>query len=167
MLEELTFAITRDVVLFALALYAAVLSTFNWRQAVRRDRRSINVSMGTAIPTYPNGELGPPFAQIKVTNSGQRPVTVTTIALRLPDGKRMSPTSSYNMPGMKDTTLPATLTDGQTATLYMSYFDIGSSLLDAGRRKSLKVVPYAEDTVGSEYPGEAWDIDPADFRDRR
>jgi hypothetical protein len=35
------FSVIKDVVLFVIAIYGAVLSTFNWRQAVRKERREI------------------------------------------------------------------------------------------------------------------------------
>jgi hypothetical protein len=41
-------------VLSAVALYGAIVSTFNYVQAARKDRRDVFVQATTAIPTYGN-----------------------------------------------------------------------------------------------------------------
>lgn len=103
------FLEVKDVVLFGLAIYAAALSTFNWRQAVRRDRREVLVKFTTAIPTFPDGSLGPAFASLEAVNLGQRPVTIKFLSLELPGGGRMMPIAKSPFPGLADTTLPVTL----------------------------------------------------------
>jgi hypothetical protein len=51
---RVTFAIIKDVALFVLALYGAALSTFNWRQAVRKERRNIKVKEETFSQKAPS-----------------------------------------------------------------------------------------------------------------
>ena len=45
-----TFSIVKDALLALLAIYGAVLSTFNWRQAVKKERRAIRVEFSTPVP---------------------------------------------------------------------------------------------------------------------
>ncbi|HZP76416.1 MAG TPA: hypothetical protein VFB45_09770 [Pseudolabrys sp.] len=104
----------KDIVLFLVALYGAALSTFNWRQAVRKDRRQVKVQASTAMPTY-GASLGPPFAKIEAINAGQRVVNVEKITFELPNGTRLYPMSADQFPGQPDTRFPATLADGQNA----------------------------------------------------
>jgi len=66
-------AAARDVILFALAIYGALLSTFNLLQARRRDKRSIVVTVSSAIPGYDNGSLGQAFAKVEAVNAGHGP----------------------------------------------------------------------------------------------
>jgi hypothetical protein len=155
--------IIKDVVLFLVALYGAALSTFNWRQAVRKDRREITITATTAMPTYPNGELGSPFAKLEAINTGHRPVTVTTITFELPTGGRLFSMKTAGIPGLPNTPLPATLSDGQTAFLMIPYADIGAALLHNGKIGTIKLTPVCVDTANNVYRGEAWEVDPQEF----
>ena len=162
-MEEWPTYSIKDVLLFLLAVYGAVLSTFNWRQAVRREKRTINVKMSTAMPTFEDGHVGPCFAMIEATNSGHRTVTITTLALELPTGARMFATTPNSFPGRPDTALPANLSDGQSAYLYLSYQDIAGALIQSGRNERTKVIPVCEDSVGGVYKGNPWEVDPDEF----
>jgi hypothetical protein len=159
----MTFSTLKDVVLFLLAIYGAVLSTFNWRQSVRRDRRTVTVSLSTALPAYNDGRLGQAFARLQATNHGHRTVTITTLTIELPTGGRLFPTTASEFPGMSDTPLPAPLSDGQSAHLFLSYRDIAAALIQSGRTEKVTLVPVCEDSVGGIYEGEPWEVDPGEF----
>lgn len=152
----------KDVVLFVLAVYASILSTVNFRQTLQRDRRSIKVSLTTAMPTY-GSKLGPPFVRIQATNSGHHVVSVTTLTLELPDGKRLMPFAGNSLPGVPDTPLPVSLAEGERAFLHISYADVGGALIEAGLKQKMKLTPVCEDSVGGEYRGKSWTIDPVEF----
>jgi hypothetical protein len=115
-------SVVKDGLLALLAIYGAILSTFNWRQASRKDRRELIVCASTAVPPYATGVLGKALAKIEATNTGYRAVTVKTLAFELPNRNRMF-TRPNAIPGLSDTALPATLVDGQPAHVYMSYGD--------------------------------------------
>lgn len=155
------WGIAKDVGLLLLALYGAILSTFNWRQALKKERRQIKVSLTTAIPTD-GPKLGPTLAVVEATNLGQRPVHIVLLALQLEDGRRIFPIVSHAPPGLADTKLPITLADGETARRYFSYQGIGEALSGEVPRK-LKLWPVCEDSAKSTYKGEPWDVDPAEF----
>lgn len=155
------FPVAKDIATFVLALYAAVLSTFNWRQASRKDRRAIRVAVSTAMP-YIGGWRGS-YIRIEATNAGHRPVTVTMLTLEVPSGGRIVKFSPRTLPGMDDTTLPVTLTDGQTAFRYLSYADIGYALIESGRPEKIKLTPVCDDSVGATHRGEAFEIDPHEY----
>jgi hypothetical protein len=158
----MTFTITKEGVLFALAIYAAILSTWNWISAIRKDRRAVRVTVGTKMPVA-DGNAGAAWAHIEVTNIGQRPVTITMIAFEVEDHGRMFNLQSAGHPGMKDTALPITLADGQTARLHQAYADIGQALMTRGLTGNSKITPICEDSAGGIHRGEAWDVDPNEF----
>jgi hypothetical protein len=78
----LTWSVIKDGLLFLLALWGAALSTFNWWQAVRKERREIKITASTVMLTYPTGHLGEPFAIIEATNIGHRAVMVTNLPMK-------------------------------------------------------------------------------------
>jgi hypothetical protein len=148
-------------VLSAVALYGAILSTFNYVQAARKDRRDVFVQATTAIPTYGN-TLGNCLAKVEAINAGHRAVTVSNLAFELPGGKRLFPMGSGVL-GMDDTRMPAGLSDGEAAHSYVSYGDIEDALLGHGRIEKARLTPICTDSLGTVHRGKPWEIDPCEF----
>ncbi len=159
---ETWFPVVRDVALFVIAIYGAALSTFNWRQAARKDRREITVSASTAIPTCGN-QLGAPYAKLEAVNTGHRVVTVKTLTFETPSGARLAPMQVDRFPGMPDTRLPVSLSDGQSAHMLLPYSDIAEALFGNGQSGKTKLTPVCVDSADNVYRGEAWDVDPREF----
>ena len=160
--DWLTFPVVKDVLLALLALYGAALSTFNYCQSVRKERRTIEVNLSSVAPTYDDGNVGQCFAKVEATNAGHRAVTVRSLRLELATGAHLISLSD-GIPGMPDTPLPATLADGQSAHKLLSYQGIAAALVQTGRTKKTKVTPVCEDSVGGIYKGKPWEVDPAEF----
>jgi len=159
---ETWFPVVRDVVLFMLAIYGAALSTFNWRQAAKKDRREITVSASTAMPTY-GSQLGAPYAKLEAVNTGHRVATVKTLTLETSSGARLAPMQVDRFPGMPDTRLPVSLSDGQSAHVLLPYSDIAEALMGNGQTGKIKLTPICVDSADNVYRGETWDIDPREF----
>jgi hypothetical protein len=156
------WTLLKDVVLFGIAIYGAVQSTFNWRQALRRDTRHVTMTASSLMPTY-GGQLGAPFAKLEAVNTGQRAVTIKTMAFQLPNRSRIFPMERNLFPMMADTDLPATLTDGQSYHLIIPYAEIANGLLHKGYTKKIKLTPVGVDSADNVYEGEPWDVDPHKF----
>ena len=161
-MSEGLFSSVKDVVIFVLAIYGAVLSTFNLTQAVRKERRRVSVRHSTVMPTY-GSTLGRCYVKIEAVNVGHRPVTIKTLTLELESGAKLFPFQSDQLPGLPDTRLPAVLSDGQTAHLMIPYAEIASALVSAGCAGKTPLTPYCEDTIGNTYRGEVWQADPAEL----
>jgi hypothetical protein len=159
---ETWFPVVRDVVLFVIAIYGAALSTFNWRQALKRDRREITVTASSAMPTY-GDQLGAPYAKLEAVNTGHRVVTVKTLTFETPSGARLAPMLTDRFPGMPDTRLPVSLSDGQSAHLLLPYSDIAEALMANGQTGKVKLTPVCVDSAENVYRGKAWDVDPREF----
>jgi hypothetical protein len=153
------WAIVKDGVLFLIAVYGAALSTFNWRQAVKKDKRQITVSISTVMPSYGN-RLGNAYAKVEAINTGQRVVTIKTISIELPTGARLFAMAAGGIPAIPDTPLPISLSDGQTAFLMMAYEEIGNALLESGRSTKTELKPVCVDTADNVYHGKPWQVDP-------
>jgi hypothetical protein len=155
------WSIAKDVLLALLGLYGAVLSTVNYIQSVRKERRALVVTVSTAMPTY-GSTLGDCFAKIEAINPGHRAVTASTLCLELAGGQRLFSMGSA-LPGISDTQLPVSLSDGQSAHLFMSYKDIGNALMSRGHTQKTKLTPICVDSLGNVYKGEPWNVDPHEF----
>src|SRR5208283_4028744 len=153
----------KDVGTFLLALNGAALSTFNWLQAVKKDRRQVSVSISTLVPTYSNGSLGEPYAQIKVVNKGHRQVTIESITLELPNNQRLHNFSSSDIIENQSTSLPVSLADGQVATKIFSYEGIAIAIGRYGNLSPVILKPVCVDSVGGAYYGDPWRVNPREL----
>lgn len=156
------FEIWRDVLLLMLGLFGAGLSLFNYIDARRRDQRSVKVTMSSAIPAFDNGVLGATFIRISVTNTGVRPINIVSLGLQLKNGSRLASLAMDQMPGVNDSRFPVTLVDGEQASVFMMYRDIGLAVSDRGIT-GVEVIPVAEDSTGAFYRGKSWKIDPVEW----
>jgi hypothetical protein len=129
---------------------------------VKKDRRQIAVSASTAMPTYGN-QLGGPHAKLVAVNTGHRVVTVKALTFETPSGSRLAPMQADRFPGMPDTRLPASLSDGQSAQLLPPYSDIAEALMANGQTGKMKLTPICVDSADNVYRGKAWDVDPPEF----
>jgi hypothetical protein len=112
----------------------------------------------TAIPTDGRGRLGPCYACIEATNVGHRVVNVTGIHFQLEDGRNLVQMINENPPGFRDTQLPATLSDGESAKVYMAYRDLAAAFQDS--HCSTKVFPVRNDSAGGVHKGKPWVANP-------
>jgi hypothetical protein len=158
----MTFTITKDGVLFTLAIYGAVLSTWNLVKAILKDRRAVRVTVGSKIPVF-NGQFGTAWAHIEATNIGQRPVTISMIALEVEGGGRLFDMQNASYPGMENTALPITLADGQTARLHLACADIAQALISKALTGKSKITPVCEDTAGGIHRGKPWNVNPSEL----
>jgi hypothetical protein len=159
------WSVAKDVLTAGAAIYGAALSSLNWWNARKKDRRAVLVTMDTAMPTYPDGSLGPPFARIQVVNTGHRVIRVESLSIEIPgSNRRIVPTAFNNFVGMPDTPLPVSLEDGETAHLMMSYDDVANGLEHAGLDGEIGLVPLCRDSVGGSYRGEPWKVSALELR---
>jgi hypothetical protein len=153
-------SVAKDIVLAVIALYGASLATMNYFTMKKKDQRQVKVTTSTLVPTSGITE-GVAYLRLQATNVGQRSVTVSSLYLELEGGGAMHPTSMGTLPGVRDTQLPATLADGQSAFWVMPYEDVYGSLAESGRNGVVKATPVCQDSSGTSYRGEVITIDPS------
>jgi len=161
MFERISVGVAKDAVLSGVALYGAALSTFNYVQAARKDRRNVFVQATTAIPTYGN-RLGNCLAKVEAINAGHRVVTVSNLAFELPGGKRLFQMGP-GISGMEDSRPPTSLSDGEAAHWHISYRDIGDALLSHGHIEKTRLTPICIDSIGAVHKGKPWEVDPGEM----
>jgi hypothetical protein len=157
-MEDGHLTAAKDLGLLALALYGAILSTINWRQAARRDAAQIKVVAGM-MPAQ-GSQVAPPYARVEAINVGQRSVAIDILTLELPSGARMFTPYRSGIAGLESTRLPATLNDGETARYIVSCEEIGQALRSHGLGRGTRLTPVCVDTAGRVYRGKPWEVDP-------
>ncbi len=98
------------IVTALVAVYAAILSTFNLIWNLWRVRRRLKVTLTIGATPY-GPEIGQPSVLLCAVNPGSRAVTVSEFGLRLPKGKELVGLKSSFQ---HDSSLPHELVDGGT-----------------------------------------------------
>lgn len=101
--------------------------------------------------------------KIEAVNAGHRTVTITAISVQLPNKTRLWSIMPTAMPAFPDSTLPAQLNEGDVAHKTLPYSAVGEALIRQGFKEKIRITPVCEDTLGSHYYGEPWDIDPREW----
>ncbi len=164
MQEGSSFAFWKDAILLGIAVYAALLSTFNLWLAFRKDKRTLRVKIAFQYPIFTNGELAPALIEVRATNHGHRGVMVTHIALELPNKSRLWPNEHREHNGfVQDTKLPITLSDGESASAFYSCRAVGAALLKMGTQNKINVIPVCDSSTGGTHKGPSCEVDPAEW----
>ncbi len=164
LLPEIDWASLKDLALFALAIYAALLSTINWRRA--QNNEELEEFRGSKIIVSAGSLLvfrGPAYAQVTAVNAGNDPVTVMLLTFEAPGGARLKLFDQGEAPGKPDTTLPVTLNEGQSAKMTVPYRDIAQALHNNDQVGVVNVTPICVDTTGAVYRGEPWEVNITQF----
>ena len=154
------FIETKDLVLFGLALYGAVLSSVTVAQALLRNRRRLKV---TCVVSYYSGPgIFDPYLHIEAVNTGTRPVTVTNISYKLPNGNFMMalPNHYDDVQLRANTPLPATLADGESAKMMISLTKVKEGLREQKLKGDVALLPRVGDSAGRTHEGKAFHLDP-------
>lgn len=144
-----------------LALYGAGLSTYNTWSARREkalvEKRVLRVTVARGFPVYDDGIDRGDLVIVTATNVGQRTVIAKSIELQLPDGHHYPKVER----GPHDSQLPATLKDGESASIYYSLPQLQQALYRHYEREDpVVLVPVCTDSVGNRHTGESIEIRP-------
>lgn len=148
----MSFSIVKDIVLAVLAVYGAILSTINFRQASLKDKRRVQVKLSTGIPTFDNGSIGNAYFKIEAVNIGHRSVTMTSLSF-LVKGRHMAPIQDDKFEASQNSIFPTKLADGESAQILMAYRDVGESLIAQFGRDEIEITPFCEESTGNKYIG--------------
>ena len=156
--QKLTGDDIRGWIALALGAAGTALSVYNMILAKKKDRRQLEISAGTSMIVMDNGDWGPDFLTIKATNTGTRPVTVTSLSIELPNGGSLLSLHKPTILGVQDSPLPMTLSDGQSAEVHFFRPDVISQLKKAHKHGASRSKPFAQDSAGKRHYGEPLNI---------
>ncbi len=130
-----------DLILLVIAAWGAILSSYLGIRELRKERRQIRVFLDHI-------EWVDRFQMI-VVNTGHRPVTIVTVAVRpinelAPSENR--PIYPSNEDGQNSPSLPVLLNDGESISFLMP-----EHVVNVIYSKDLKFVAYARDAESKEY----------------
>lgn len=79
------------IIVAAVAVFGAVLSTLNFVAQRRSGRTAVKVTVSNSFFTY---AVGPPISelmlQLSAANTGERPVVLSSFGFKLPDDRKLA-----------------------------------------------------------------------------
>lgn len=148
--------LTLGIVVAAVAVYGAVLSTMTYR-AQHRDRRAkVRVRVSNGFPVF-GDHIGDPQLQLEATNTGGRPVVLEAAGFRLP---RNGETLALISPSLRTfPEFPCELPPHRSGMFAEDMSDIAGSLARHGYVGRVRLVGFFRDQEDNEYLAKPWDFD--------
>ncbi len=140
------------IVTAAIAVYGALLSSYNAFVARRQNTRQITVTVNHGfLPTGP--ELGDPMLLIGAANLGHRAVTLVSVGLLLPDKQQLVLTSPEGT-----VQLPHHLTEGTSCKHWIPAAEIKRQLSSSRFSGTVMVRGFYLDALGKRHLSELFEI---------
>ncbi len=142
------------IVVAAVAVYGAILSTMTFR-AQRRDRRaSVRVKVTNGLPAFAD-RLGNVQLLLEATNTGERPVVLEAAGYKLPNGDSLAliAPSLRTLPQF-----PCELSPHRSGMVAEYMYDIAGSLAQAGYVGRVPLLGFVRDQEDNEYSSKPWDF---------
>jgi hypothetical protein len=137
----------------AIALYGAGLSTYNAIIARKQSTRQIVVSISYGWLTF-GPVLGEDMIFVTAANTGHRPVTLSSMGLRMPDGR-----SLVNLEQQGSVQLPHHLNEGTSVTHWMPLQGVKESLRRSGAFGKVEIFAYYNDAVSTTHKSKPFPIE--------
>jgi len=132
------------------ALYGAILSSYN-ALAARKEKRPqvrVSVSFGVKVCGSPliGGEAGPPLLFVEASNPGRRTVTLSSLGLLLAKKRQL-----FLDPHSEGMPFPYDLEPGKSYRMWVAASRLASWLKQEGLQGKVKLVGFYDDAVGNRY----------------
>jgi hypothetical protein len=142
-----------QIVTAAVAVYAALLSTITVLQRWREKKVQIKVRLTHGFVTGNHG-LGPPQVIVSVHNEGDRPVYLTNVTIRLPDGAKLFMPGGHN----SSIPMPCELTHGRNVTCWFTTDDVAEALRERRFTGTVQIQGVAHDGMNREHRSKPHDF---------
>ncbi|MGA2158668.1 MAG: hypothetical protein ABSG90_05580 [Dehalococcoidia bacterium] len=147
---EISWAQIAQIVIAIVALYGAVISTYNLVIARSKGKRKIKVQLsygyfiaGASVVTYPTYSDLSTHLIVGIVNIGFRPVTVKQLHFTLP---KHNEKLMVRRP-QSHVELPHEFTEGEACTFWIELGDIVGGIYSLGYEKPMKLAISALDTT--------------------
>lgn len=149
----LRFQINWADVTAVVAVYGAVLSTWNAVSKHLESSRRIKVDVGQGFGVY-GASLGPASLVVTARNVGKVSSTLVHGGLLLPDNRQL-----YLPQPVGDAQLPLELSAGKSCRLLFECKDLAGAVADKGYSGTIKLVGFYRDAVDKTYKSKSIEFD--------
>lgn len=147
-----TNVIWPTIVTAVVAVYGALLSTYNLYVSLREKRRKVSITFSEGLLTYSSGVLDEVMLFITISNPGFRSVSINAPYIKLPDNKTVVfPDPASNV------SFPHELKEGKSCMLWTGRDNLAGMLLQKGYAGQIRLLAEVKDETGEVYSSKkAW-----------
>ena len=139
------------------AVYAAILSTYNLYVSREERKREVKVKLSFAFPVY-GPRLGEDSLMVTVSNPGNRSVSLGGVGILLPN--RMQVVLFPDLTN-SDFQLPFELTGGNSCKVWTGVEGLAETVRNEGFSGQVKLVGFCRDRIGTTYKSKPYKFDTA------
>jgi hypothetical protein len=143
-----------SIITLCIAVYGALLSTYQWIDSVLARKRTIKIEIAKAALAHRVGPLQP-YIVITIRNPGNRSVTINQPIVQIPDKSQVI---FHN--AIYETTFPHTIEDGKCCRVLINPQELEDSLIAKGYNRKCKIRATVTDALGKKYRSGAFVVDP-------
>ena len=138
-----------QVAIAVVAAYAAIIATLSLYLGWRGGRRRLKVTLSYGIYGSPGSWASPTQLVYSAANTGSTSVRVNSVALLLPNGRKLIPTNYQGGP------VPNTILPGHSLDIYEDVSQVEVALRREGLTGKLRVKAAFNDATGKIYRSKA------------
>jgi hypothetical protein len=131
-----------SIVTGIVAVYGALLSTWNAIASHREKRRHVIVEAAYGFETY-GPEIGPTSIILTARNKGYQPISLTSAGIRLPDGR-----DAVYLRQSGDARFPHELEGGKSCTICIPMQSVAGQFKQEGLSGTIRLSGYFRDALG-------------------
>jgi len=154
---QINWTVVTAVVTAVVAVYGAILSTWNAVSRRLESSRRIRVEVSQGFPTY-GANLGPACIVVTASNIGRIPVTLVHGGLLLPDNRQ-----TFVREPIGDVQFPQELESGKSCRMFMESRELAGTITRASFTGKVKIVGFYRDAIGTTYKSKAFEFDVEDW----
>ncbi len=149
------------IVVAAVAVFGAVLSTLNFRAQRSHRLAGIKLKVSNGFPVY-GPRLGDLQLQLDAINTGDRSVVISSFGFKLPDGDKRLYLIDPTFKSVQ--ALPHELPPHRNCLVGEDMRIIASNLAREGYLGTVRLVGFCTDQEGNEFLGQPWDFNVNEWR---
>lgn len=140
-----------EIITIIIAIYGAILSTFNRITQWRNNMFRVNVKIKWGAMPQPSGDLGKAMIFLIATNPGQRVVTISSYGFIAPDNNNLF------FPYRKTTlNFPYELTPGKSCEEIFMAGEFAKDLKHMGYTGEIELIGFYGDELDRTYKSKPW-----------
>ena len=124
------------------AIYGAILSTYNFVSKIREKKRRIKVNFSFGFLTGVSGQLSPDMLLLTAVNTGYRPIILNSVGFILPNNK----TAVIPIP-LSNVNFPYELKEGKDCLVWTEVKEFAKELKEKGFKGRIKLIAFYKDSL--------------------
>ncbi len=142
-----------DVIVAVAGFWGAILSSIIFLRDFLKDKSKLQVKTSLCLLGYPDGSNHMNI-EVKAINIGKIPIVLSSVHIRMPDGKNYIQLNSPNSPQ-----LPYDLLPQKSYSYFFNAKDLAAKMKEHGYSEKIYLMPYYTDQIDKKHRSKRYRFD--------